>query len=127
MFPEQVNSYRECEGEIAAMHISESPVFDGIEPLDLAWFELGNGNLPRVCRGVYRINSLRTDVSALAEVVDIHGYLHEPGDVVHVSGSPLVQLRIGRGGVLASEMMLETASVDPVAGRLLSNLIRSLS
>ncbi len=127
MFPDQIKNYRTCEGEIATMHLPESPVFEGIEPLDLAWFESGKRNVPRVCRGVYDINSLRTDVSTLAEVVDMHGYLHQPEDVVHVSGSPLAELRIGRGVVIASEMMFETASDDPIAGRLLSNLIQSLS
>lgn len=126
MFPNQIRSYRTCDGEIACMHIPESPVFDGIEPLDLAWFESGERNIPRVCRGVYGISSSRADVSALAEVVDMHGYLHKPEDVVHVSGSPLVELRIGRGIVYASEMMFEAAPDDPIAGRLLSNLLHLL-
>ena len=126
MFPDQISSYRTCAGEIASMHIPESPVFDGIEPLDLAWFETGSGNLPSVCRGVYSVNSSRADISALAEVVDLHGYLHTPEDVVHVSGSPLVELRIGRGNVWASEMLFETAPNDPIAARLLSSLMHLL-
>lgn len=126
IFPDQIRSYRMCDGEIAYMHIPESPVFDGIEPLDLAWFESGGRNIPRVCRGVYSVNSSRSDVSPLAGVVDIHGYLQKPEDVVHVGGSPLVELRIGRGIVFASEMKFETASGDPIAGRLLSNLLRTV-
>lgn len=126
MFPEQIKSYRTCDGEIASLHIPESPVFDGIEPLDLAWFELGGRNIPRACRGVYGINSSRTDTSALAEVVDIHGYLNTPEDVVHVSGSPLVELRVGQGVAFASEVLFETTSNDPIAARLLSNLMRIL-
>jgi len=127
MFPDQIKSYRTCPGEIVAIRIPESPVFDGIEPLDLSWFELGNGKVPRACRGMYGIDRSRTDVTALAEVVDMHGYLNKPEDVIHVSGSPLVELRVGRGVVFASEMMFETASDDPIAGRLLANLIQSLS
>ncbi len=56
------------------MHIPESAVFYGLEPLDLAWFELGEGRLPRACQGVYQIESQRADTNMLAEVVDIHGY-----------------------------------------------------
>lgn len=127
LFPEQIKSFRTCPGEIATMHIPESPVFDGLEPLDLAWFELGGGQVPRACRGVYQIEFGRDDTSMLAEVVDIHGYLKTPADLAKYSGTPLVQLKAGKGRVLVSEMMLFEASQDPIAGRLLSNLIKSLS
>jgi hypothetical protein len=108
------------------MHIPESTVFDGLEPLDLAWFELGGGSIPRACRGVYQIESRRADTSMLAEVVDIHGYLKTPADLAKYSGTPLVQLNAGKGNVIASEMMLFEAQQDPIAGRLLSNLIKTL-
>jgi hypothetical protein len=125
-FPDQVRGYRTCDGEIASMCLPESPVFDGIDPLDLAWFETGNGNIPRVCSGVYSIDSRRTDVSALAEIVDMHGYLQTPEDVVKVSGTPLLELRIGRGVIFVSDVLFDTASNDPIAGRLFSNLVRAL-
>ena len=127
LFPEQIKSFRTCPGEIATMHIPESPVFDGLEPLDLAWFELGDRRVPRACRGTYQIEFGRDDTTMLAEVVDIHGYLKTPADLAKYSGSPLVRLNIGKGKVLASEMMLLEASQDPIAGRLLGNLIKTLS
>jgi len=126
LFPDQVKTFRACPGEIVSMHIPESPVFDGLEPLDLAWFELGGGRIPRACRGVYQIESRRADTNMLAEVVDIHGYLKTPADLVKFSGTPLVQLNDGKGKVIASEMMLFEALQDPIAGRLLTNIIRSL-
>jgi hypothetical protein len=43
LFPEQVKHFRACPGEIASMHLPESPVFNGLESLDLAWFELKRG------------------------------------------------------------------------------------
>jgi hypothetical protein len=126
LFPDQVKSFRTCPGEIVSMHIPESPVFDGLEPLDLAWFELGGGGIPRACRGVYQIEPRRADTSMLAEVVDIHGYLKTPADLAKYSGTPLVQLNAGKGKVIASEMMLFEALQDPIAGRLLANLIKTL-
>jgi beta-galactosidase len=126
LFPDQIKSFRTCPGEIASMHIPESPAFDGLSPLDLAWFELGGGNVPRACRGVYQVETRRADTSMLAEVVDIHGYLKTPADLAKYSGTPLVQLSDGKGKVIASEMMLLEAPEDPIAGRLLSNLILSL-
>jgi hypothetical protein len=126
LFPDQVKAFRTCPGEIVSMHIPESPAFDGLEPLDLAWFELGAGRLPRACRGTYQIESQRADTSMLAEVVDIHGYLKTPADLAKCSGTPLVQLNDGKGKVIASEMMLFEAVQDPIAGRLLANLIKTL-
>ena len=54
------------------------------------------------------------------------GYLKKPEDVVGISGSPLIELRVGRGLLIASEMMLDAAAQDPVAGRLLAYLTRRL-
>jgi len=126
LFPDQVKSFRPCPGEIVSMHIPESPVFDGLEPLDLAWFELGGGRLPRACQGVYQVEPRRADTSMLAEVVDIHGYLKTPADLAKYSGTPLVQVNAGKGRLIASEMMLLEAPQDPIAGRLLSNLLKTL-
>jgi hypothetical protein len=127
LFPDQVKAFRACPGEIVSMHIPESPVFDGLDPLDLAWFELGGGHLPRACRGVYQIDFRRPDTHMLAEVVDVHGYLKTPADLAKYNGSPLVELNAGKGRLIASEMMLFEAPQDPIAGRLLANLIKVLS
>ncbi|MGH9344557.1 MAG: glycoside hydrolase family 2 protein [Terriglobia bacterium] len=126
MFPGQIDSYRPCEGEIATMALPESPVFEGIEPLDLAWFQPETGTIPRACRGMYRINRNSADVVALAEIVEAHGFLKQPEDVAEVSGSPLLKLRIGNGIVFASDMLLGTADNDPIAGKLLGNLVGAL-
>jgi hypothetical protein len=126
LFPDQVKSFRTCPGEIVSMHIPESPVFDQLAPLDLAWFELGEGRVPRACQGVYQIESRRSDTSMLAEVVDIHAYLKTPADLAQFSGTPLIQLEVGKGRLIASEMMLLEAAQDPIAGRLFANLINTL-
>jgi beta-galactosidase len=120
-----VAQYRVCDGQIVGMLIPESRVFSEIEPLDLSWFERGAGNIPLACSGVYQVNR-QPEITCLASTVDIHGYLRTPEDVVRVSGSPLVELRAGKGTILASEMLLEADSRDPIAGRLLSNLIHHL-
>jgi beta-galactosidase len=126
LFPDQVKAFRSCPGEIASMTVPESPVFDGLDPLDLAWFELGEGRLPRACRGVYQIDSRQSDINMLAEVTDIHGYLKTPEDLAKYRGSPLVEIDAGKGKVIASEMMLFEASHDPIAGKLLANIIKTL-
>lgn len=126
MFPECVLGYRPCNGEIATMTFPESAVFEGIEPLDLAWFQAEQGAVPRACRGMYAINRKSSHTLALADTVEGHGFLKQPEDVARVSGSPLVEVHIGNGVLFASEMLLGAADHDPIAGRLLGNLIGAL-
>jgi len=126
LYPSQVGAYREVEGENVWMKIPEARVFSGIEPLDLCWFQQATKSVPRACSGVHHVSHDREDAIALAEVIDRHGYLKKPEDVVHISGSPLISLRVGAGLLIASEMMLEAEEHDPIAGRLLANLVRYL-
>lgn len=123
LFPDQVKSYKAKNGEIVSMHIPESPVFSGIEPLDIAWFGRGQRQLPIACTGVYQIAEGRKDISALADQCDLHGYLNSPSLVQKYGGTPLVEIRIGKGCLLASELNFESAANDPIAKRLLSNII----
>jgi hypothetical protein len=62
-----------------------------------------------------------------AEIIDWHGYLKRTEDVVNFSCSPLMKLHPGRGVVLGCEMQLESAGADPIAARLLTNLLRYLT
>jgi hypothetical protein len=123
----RTNAYRAVEGGNVWMKVPESNVFQGIRPLDLCWFQAGNGAVPRACSGVYRIDHPRAGAVALAEVFDRHGYLKRPEDVVHISGSPLIELRSGRGLLIGCEMMLEAADQDPIAARVLTNLLKRLA
>lgn len=127
LFSQQVIGYRAVEGENAWMKVPESRVFEEIGTLDLCWFQASAGAVPRACRGVYRLNSARSDAIAFVEVFDRHGYLKKTEDVVHISGSPLVELRSGGGLVMGCEMMLEAADRDPIAARLLTNLLKHIS
>lgn len=123
LFPDQVSAFKAKEGEIVTMHVPESPVFSGIEPLDLAWFERGDRQLPLACTGVFRIPSARRDTVALAWQCDIHGYLKSPDEITRISGSPLLEIQSGQGRLMASEMCFESAQDDPIARRLLINVI----
>lgn len=128
MFPDLVRGYLKGSGENATMRVPESPVFDGLDPLDLSWWELGPGQLPRVCLGSHQVVSGGNGLEILAEVVNTHGYLREPSDFNRVSGSPLFEIRSGSGRWIACELMLlEAAPFDPIAMRLLSNLLADLS
>ena len=123
LLPDRILGFKAKKGEIVTMHVPESPVFSGLAWRDLAWFEMGAGQIPQACRGVYQVDRIRQDTAILADQCDIHGYLKQPGDVLEYSGSPLVEIKLGGGRILASEMNLGARNSDPVAGRLLANMV----
>lgn len=127
LFPDLVRSYKSKAGEIVTMHIPESPVFSAIEPLDIAWFDRGERQTPIACSGVYQIIQGQAGISALADQCDAHGYLSNPPEVEKYAGSPLVEIRIGKGRIIASELNFESAGNDPISRRLLSNIINYLN
>jgi beta-galactosidase len=127
LFPDMVKNYESKNGEIVTMHIPESPVFSGIEPLDLAWFDRGNGRTPIACSGIYQIATGGPDISALADQCDLHGYLTKPADIQKFTGTPLVEIRFGQGRLIASEMNFESSTTDPISMRLLSNILNYLA
>lgn len=126
IFPDQIEAFVEKEGEIVTICAPQSPVFSEIEPLDLAWFERGERQLPVACSGVYQTAPTRPDTISLAWQCDIHGYLKRPYDVTKYNGSPLLELTSGKGRLLASAMCFESGKNDPVARRLLINTINHL-
>jgi len=125
LFPDQVKSYQAKEGEIVTMHIPESPVFSGMEPLDISWFDRGGRQLPIACTGVYQL-ARRTEVVGLADQCDLNGYLGDLSNITKISGTPLVEIHYGKGLLLSSELNLESGLVDPISKRLLTNFIQYL-
>jgi beta-galactosidase len=123
LLPDRILGFKAKKGEIVTMHVPESPVFAELAWRDLAWFEMGAGQIPQACRGVYQVDRTRQDTAILADQCDIHGYLKQPGDVLEYSGSPLVEITLGTGRILVSEMHLGARNSDPVAGRLLANMV----
>ena len=126
LLPEQIRGWQGRIGEIVTAHIPESPVFAGLEWRDLAWFELGPGNIPQACRGYYEVNRNRPEVTVLADHVGIHGYLQNPQDFSAIAGCPLLEVRLGKGRLILCEMCVDARTDDPVARRLLGNLVASL-
>jgi hypothetical protein len=126
LFPQQVKSYRKTQGEIVTMQIPESPVFDGIDPLDTSWFQMGERALPYACSGTYETDRTQPGTATLALQCTIHPDLKK-AEYFKEAGAPIVEIRLGKGTVLASEMMLSAKEKDPIAGRLLRNMLQSLS
>ena len=128
IFPEYITGWiTPTEGDIVSMEIPESPVFNGIDLLELRYFNNNKREIPTVCRAAYQINR-HPNVQELASHIKIHGYVE--GDMQQridymkkIKGFPLLKITDGRGSAIISSMSLEKAVTDPIAGRLLMNLL----
>lgn len=126
MLPGTVKSYRRVHGEIVNFQLPEAPVFDGLETQDLAWFHSGPRQPALVCEGVFRVDRSKPGVTVFAEFCDYHNYLQQPQDVVEYTGTPLFECRLGHGVLVAGEINPAAIGNDPVAARLLSNMLAYL-
>ncbi|HMH23935.1 MAG TPA: glycoside hydrolase family 2 TIM barrel-domain containing protein [Puia sp.] len=131
LFPEYIKgSFGDPEADIVNMDIPESPVFAGIGPLDLRYFNNNKRELPLVCHGTLKIDRM-PNLDILARHMKVHGYLNGDMDrrarsMENIQGAAILQIR-DKGMAILSTMALEKATTDPVAGKLLTNMITTLS
>ena len=109
------------------MHIPESPVFNGIEPLELSWWQSKGRNIPVACRRSYRLKH-RNGIKELSTYLRPHVYLSNPSEQLkEMSGIPLMEIAIGKGKIIACEMEVNSGAKDPIAAKLLGNLIEAMN
>lgn len=108
--------------EIITMNIPESGIFDGLDYLDLAWFDAGR-TVPYVAEGRYRVDRFSREITVLAETLEWHGYIDKPTDYTRFGGTPLFSVKLGRGNILISALRTDVCDVDPIASRLTGNMI----
>lgn len=130
MYPEHFTGFLvPTEGDIATMEIPESPVFDNIEKMDLRYFNNNKREIPTVCNA--SMQTVRSEkVEPLAAQMKIHGYIngdmHKRSNYVStIKGFPLLTIR-DQGKVMVSTMRTDKATTDPVAGKLLSNMVSTM-
>ncbi|MBM4152435.1 MAG: hypothetical protein FJ220_02790, partial [Kiritimatiellaceae bacterium] len=127
--------------EIVTPCAYEKSIFDGIHPDELSWFtgtenstdSTNVGFTPIACERAYNVNYV-DHVTLLAETMRIHGYFnrsekngyHPNLTFDQVYGSPLIEIRKGRGRIIVSSMYFQTPE-DPIAHKLLSNTLRYLA
>lgn len=152
LLPEYVKAYQKDRHEIITMTIKESPVFDGIEPLELSWFpykpfEKRNARLldayvppysgllktihkaiykekvPYVADGRFQVDRMHPDMTVLAETLKPHGYLSSPEDYRLFGGTPLFDVKIVKGCIRVSSIRYDATGLDPIADRLTINIL----
>jgi len=123
LLPEWVKGYKPYRQEIVTMNRKESAVFDGLSPLDLAWFSDGRG-VPYAATGRFSLDRFNNQVTALAETLQWHGYLKTPLDYRKIGGVPLFKVKLGKGCVLVSELRTDAIDIDPIDARVIANILK---
>lgn len=119
--------------EIMQFKAPEHAAFDGLEPLDLRWFEnpefddKGRRKIPYAATGYYQFDRSKP-ARTICEFVNIHVDLGKEGPSASLkfTGSTILEVKEGKGEILLSEVAIGAANTDFVAARLLSNMIRAL-
>ena len=129
MYPQYIKGLLDARGEIMNMDIPESPLFDGLEPLDLRYFNNNQRESPAVCAGSFQIIR-QPGLTAPVSFTRVHGYLNgqigeREAALEKLRGFPVVEIT-DKGRIILSQVLLDKASTDPVAGRLLVNMINAL-
>jgi beta-galactosidase len=130
IYPEYIKGWIiPTEGDIVNMEIPESTVFDGIDPLELRYFNNNKQEIPTVCHAALKINR-SPNVEPLAMQIKIHGYINGEMEqrssyMETIKGFPIIKIK-DKGTMTISTMSLEKAITDPIAGKLLSNMLNDL-
>lgn len=130
LFPEYIKGwFVPTEGDIVNMEVPESPVFNEIGLFDLRYFNNNKTELPTACNVAFQVKRDEKIVE-LANHTKIHGYIKgemsERSEYVKtIKGFPVLRINNG-GSAIVSAMCIEKSMTDPIAGRLLVNMINNL-
>lgn len=132
IYPEHITGWTmPTEGDIVNMERNDAPVFDGIGVLELRYFNNNKREIPTACNATLHVNR-NENLTELAGQMKIHAYIDggTPEDRINrinsMRGFTLIQIKDGRGIATVSTMCTEKAETDPIAGKLLVNMINDL-
>jgi hypothetical protein len=131
LYPEYITGYiTPTEGDIVNMEIPESPIFDGLEVLELRYFNNNKREIPTACHAAFKINR-NPNVTELANQTKIHAYIEGEMEariayIQKIKGFPIIEIQ-DNGLALISVMATDKSITDPVAGKLLINMINRLN
>lgn len=131
IFPEHVTGWiKPTEGDIVNPEIPESPIFEDIDRLELRYFNNNKREVPVVCYAALQVNR-NEQVTELAGHTKIHGYVNGTMEervkyMKSIKGFPIVKIKEGKGYSLISGMSHDKSLTDPVAARLLTNMVNDM-
>ncbi len=133
VFPQHILSWEvPTEGDITFMERNDSRVFDGIDPLELRYFNNNKREIPTACNTTMQV-SRNPALTELAGQIKIHAYIDGGGSQARLDrinslrGFTLVGINEGKGSALVSTMATQKADTDPIAARLLRNMVETLA
>ena len=98
-------------------------LLDGLDPMDVHWWNAEPGDAVRVCRFSYQLPEA-DGTTLLARHVQPHGYIARGRQVSDYTSYPAFEVRRGAGRVIVTSLL--TAD-DPLARRFWANLIAYLA
>lgn len=132
IYPEYITGWIiPTEGDIVVMERDDSPVFDGIGVLELRYFNNNKREIPLSCNATLKVER-NENVTELAGQMKIHAYIDggKPDDrikkIESMRGLTLLQIKDEKGVATISTLCTEKAETDPIAGRVLVNMINGL-
>ena len=132
IYPEYITNWIiPTEGDIVNMERNDASVFDEIDVLELRYFNNNKRENPLACNATLKVNR-NENLIELAGQMKIHAYIDggKPEDRIRkidsMRGLTLLQIKDGKGLATVSTMCTEKADTDPIAGRLLVNMINDL-
>lgn len=132
VYPEYITGWIiPTEGDIVVMERNDAPVFDGIGALELRYFNNNKREIPLACTAT--LKAIRHEnVKELAAQMKIHAYIDggKPEEriarIESMRGLTLLQIADNKGKSLVSTLCTEKATTDPIAGKLLVNMVNEL-
>ena len=129
VFPEYITGWIiPTEGDICYMEQDDDPVFDGIDDMELRYWNDDCREMPRVCSAT--LKTVRSEnVDELAGQMKIHAYIDggKPEDrirrIEQMRGYTLLRIHAGRGSAIVSTLCTEKATTDPIAAQMLYNIL----
>ena len=126
IFPEYISDYLNRPLETAHIDIPESEIFKEIQHMDLRYFNNNKNQKPLVYKGLLQVHK-KDKISSLVSGCE-HKYARgsdQSAQLLTMKGFPMISIK-NHGKVILSEMLLDKGLYDPVAAKILSNMILDL-
>lgn len=132
VYPEYIQNWIiPTEGDIVVVERDDDPVFDDLGVLDLRYFNNNKREIPTACHAT--LKAVRNEnVKELASQMKIHAYIDggAPEDrmnkIESMRGLTLLEIADGNGRGMVSTIATDKADTDPIAGHMLTNMVKSL-
>lgn len=127
LFPAEIANVQSVNGEVVTPVHDDAAVFAGMDPMDMRWWRHANGSKPYVTHRAMQFDRLNAVNIARLGIYTAPGPPFATPSLDERSGYPIFVKKTrpdSTGYLVVSELTTSTsATVDPLAGKLLANLL----